>query len=567
VLRQTTRSRRRATTLLSALTAALVVTTGMEAAVAAPGEKVGPPGSIASMGDSITRGFHTGTILTDVPANSWSTGTNATVNSLYSRIRAVNPGAVATNNALTGAKMADLPRQAANTVRNQPDVVTILLGANDACTSTEAAMTPVGTYESQFRSAMETLRVELPDTQVLVASVPDIHRLWQIGHTSGSARFAWALYGICQSMLAQPTSTTAANVDRRARVRQRVMDYNAVLRDVCAEYVHCRYDDDAAFNTQFTLADMSSIDYFHPNVSGQAKAAAVLADALLDLDDVTAPTSVISNDRDPDGVDGWYRDDVRVSITSDAADLSGSEYDYRLSGAAGDLRWTRYTGPLTITDQGESAVTARSVDRAGNIEGAQTHLVHIDKEEPGLELACPGPVTKNAPAHAQVTATDDLSGFAENPNGAFAVDTSQVGTQRHEVEVQDRAGNTAGATCEYTVIYDFSGLAQPVNGDGSSVFKVGSTIPLKFTLTDFDGARQSDAEASWTIRHVTGDVAGTAEERWQDLPATPGRHFGWSGAHGQYVHNLPTRTLTPGTYELAIHIDGVQTESARFSLR
>src|SRR5437867_3377620 len=53
----------------------------------------GWPASIASTGDSITRAYNTGSVpFSDAPANSWSTGTNASVNSHYSRILAAYPG-------------------------------------------------------------------------------------------------------------------------------------------------------------------------------------------------------------------------------------------------------------------------------------------------------------------------------------------------------------------------------------------------------------------------------------------------------------------------------------------
>ena len=37
----------------------------------------------------------------------------------------------------------------------------------------------------------------------------------------------------------------------------------------------CRFDDNAVYNTTFTLTDISKVDYFHPSVAGQAKLAAV----------------------------------------------------------------------------------------------------------------------------------------------------------------------------------------------------------------------------------------------------------------------------------------------------
>ena len=77
-------------------------------------------------------------------------------------------------------------------------------------------------------------------------------------------------------MLAHPTSTLQADVDRRDRVQQRVIDYNSALQAACAAYGdHCRYDGGAVFGYPFVLSQASSWDYFHPNTSGQTALAAV----------------------------------------------------------------------------------------------------------------------------------------------------------------------------------------------------------------------------------------------------------------------------------------------------
>ena len=50
------------------------------------------PGSISATGDSITRAYNTCIIpYVDCPSRSWSTGSNATVNSIYLRILALDP--------------------------------------------------------------------------------------------------------------------------------------------------------------------------------------------------------------------------------------------------------------------------------------------------------------------------------------------------------------------------------------------------------------------------------------------------------------------------------------------
>lgn len=233
------------------------------------------PNSIASMGDSITRGFNTGpNIYADAPENSWSTGTNTTVNSIYRRILAVNPAISGRNyNAgRTGAKMVDLVGQANTTNGYQVEYATILLGANDVCTSSEANMTSVTTFRAQFQAGLQTLANGSPNTRIYVVSIPNIYTLWSVLKDNPTARTVWGL-GICQSMLANPASTAQADVDRRARVRQRNIDFNTQLREVCAQFPQCRFDNNAVFNTTFVASDVSVRDFFHPVISGQMKLA------------------------------------------------------------------------------------------------------------------------------------------------------------------------------------------------------------------------------------------------------------------------------------------------------
>lgn len=234
------------------------------------------PNSMASTGDSITRAFNTGLFpFTDAVANSWSTGTSSTVNSHYRRILAANPNISGKNynDAKTGAKMVDLNGQISSAVSQKVEYVTVLMGANDVCTSSESTMTPVDTFRSQFQAAMDTLTSGLPNVRVFVASIPNIYNLWNILKGNSSARTVWSLYGICQSMLAHPTSTTQTDVTRRNNVRQRNIDFNTQLQQVCAQYTQCRFDNNAVFNTQFLTSDVSTRDYFHPSIAGQTKLA------------------------------------------------------------------------------------------------------------------------------------------------------------------------------------------------------------------------------------------------------------------------------------------------------
>ncbi len=235
------------------------------------------PASIAAVGDSISQAASSGGSLgADYPANSWSTGTNATVNSHYARLLALNPtiSGHAWNDSVSGAKMADLAGQMQVVAGQRPDYLTVLVGGNDLCTDTVGQMTSVSDFRAQFTAAMNTLTAGSPGTSVFVVSIPRVYQLWELFKSSFWARTIWSLGDICQSLLANPTSTQAADVQRRAQVAQRNVDYNTQLAEVCAQYARCRFDGNAVYDVAFAKSDVSG-DYFHPSIAGQAKLAAV----------------------------------------------------------------------------------------------------------------------------------------------------------------------------------------------------------------------------------------------------------------------------------------------------
>ena len=321
----------------------------------------GYPDSMASTGDSITRAFNTGSIpFTDAPANSWSTGSNATVNSHYLRILAAHPpiNGNAQNDAVTGAKMTDLAGQIANVNAQHVGYVTILLGANDACTPTEAQMTPVATYRAQFQTALDALAAGSPNTRVYVLSVPDIYNLWAILHTDSSAVATWNTFSICQSMLVNPQSMAQADVDRRARVRQRVVDYNTQLAQVCAANILCHSDNGAVFNTPFLPSDVSTRDYFHPAIAGQTKLANTTYPAGFDFTDAVPPMTTATVDNRAD----WGK---LVTLTAtDNVGVAGIEY--KLDSGP----YTVYSGPIQLPIF--HTLTYRAVDVNGNIEASHS---------------------------------------------------------------------------------------------------------------------------------------------------------------------------------------------------
>lgn len=226
---------------------------------------------MVSLGDSITRGFNACGFYVDCTQRSWSTGGDTGVASQWLRLLGLGAPTGQANLAHTGARAQALPGQAATAVAARADYVTIAIGANDACRASEDVTTPVDRYRSQIQEALAVLKAGLPDALVFVASVPDLKRLWEVGHSKRYVREVWSRLDVCQSMLAKPNSFRSADMQRRDRLRGRVIAYNRALAVECAAYgPSCRFDGNAVFRTQFRLSQLSKWDYFHPNRKGQA---------------------------------------------------------------------------------------------------------------------------------------------------------------------------------------------------------------------------------------------------------------------------------------------------------
>jgi hypothetical protein len=91
--------------------------------------------------------------------------------------------------------------------------------------------------------------------------------------------------------------------------------------------------------------------------------------------DVTPPTTRLLNLT----TSGWVDHDV--TLTLQASDSGGSglaRTEYRFGAGA----WTRYTAAITIRSEGETLLSYRSVDNAGNTEAAKSATVRIDKTRP-----------------------------------------------------------------------------------------------------------------------------------------------------------------------------------------
>jgi hypothetical protein len=187
-----------------------------------------------------------------------------------------------------------------------------------------------------------------------------------------------------------------------------------------------------------------------------------------------------------------------------------------VTGTPGDNDW--YVGDVTVSwvvGDPESPVTAQTgcdittltTDTTGitltceatSAGGTSSQSVTLKRDATPPVLApgvSPNPVLLNGSATASPNASDPTSGLAIE--GCDPVDTSAVGDHTVGCTATDLAGNTASASANYTVIFNFEGLSSPLAGSSEPqiaaasapalhVAKAGSTIPLRWRLTDANG--------------------------------------------------------------------------------
>ena len=236
-----------------------------------PGEPPPPPvdgfpSSMIALGDSLTAAYGSCLAPTACPRNSWATGNGTQVRSHYRRILEANPAIEDHNRNLArpGADVADLVDQAGQAAAQPADYVTVLVGGNDAC---RGDMTSAGAFRESLDRALATLRDAMPDARVLVVSIPNIYRVWEIGHTNKVAVGVWKS-GVCPNLLTNPTSTAPEDVARRQAFADRIAAYNEEIRAACGAYgPRCRHNNVADFAFELTM--LSALDFFHPNAAGQ----------------------------------------------------------------------------------------------------------------------------------------------------------------------------------------------------------------------------------------------------------------------------------------------------------
>ncbi|MDQ0576244.1 OmpL47-type beta-barrel domain-containing protein [Agromyces albus] len=311
--------------------------------------------------------------------------------------------------------------------------------------------------------------------------------------------------------------------------------------------------------------------------------------------DVTAPVTV-STETDGQVILGSATDTagnigtdlVTVKLDKTAPTISGAI----VSGIQGTNGW--YVGPVTVhftcadarsgvatcpdnvilTANGANSASGTVTDTAGNTASATVSGINIDTEAPtitGVNVAG-GLYTLGAVPAATCAADDSFSGLGGSCVVAISGGTSNgVGTFSYTASATDQAGNVGTTSGNYRVIYRFDGFLQPINdtahqvGTSTSIFKGGSTIPVKFQLKNASGTLvQANTAPVWLTPAKGASMSLPVDESLYAATADSGSTYRVEGA--QYGYNW--KTSSGGYYyRIGVTLDDGQTYYVNIGLR
>jgi hypothetical protein len=212
---------------------------------------------------------------------------------------------------------------------------------------------------------------------------------------------------------------------------------------------------------------------------------------------------------------------------------------------------------------GTTAVHCTATDASGNSAGGSFNVAVVDTTPPALtvptNITADGTSAQGAAISFTASANDIVDphptvSCVPISGSAFALGTTSV-----QCTATDSAGNTAHKSFNVTVTYPWSGVLQPINPDGSSIFKLGSTVPVKFQLSGASAGIQN-AIAHLFIAKISDGLTGNELEASSTAAATSGNQFRYDASICQYIFNWGTKGLSTGagTYQLRIDLgDGV----------
>jgi hypothetical protein len=253
--------------------------TPLGSASAAPSASVEPAfqGGLIAIGHSGLTGEGTGSQFEAVPANSWATGTNPDVDSVYLRMVATHPETKAhvANTARGGAVAAELPGMATAALEQVPLPALVIISTIDndiRCDGTDPDH--VVEFGASVKAALDVVTTASPGSKILIvgqAGRPSIDFIEKLIAHDPSLKAGFIGTGMCDGLDANGKPVKA----HFAALTAIIDAYEAEEARVCAAVPNCRTDGGVRAAYVDQLANFSP-DWAHLNIRGQAAEAALI---------------------------------------------------------------------------------------------------------------------------------------------------------------------------------------------------------------------------------------------------------------------------------------------------
>jgi hypothetical protein len=339
-----------------------------------------------------------------------------------------------------------------------------------------------------------------------------------------------------------------------------------------------------------------------------------------DVDNCPGAANADQADADGDNVgDACDANSYAPAVASAAADASGNEGStLSTSGAFSDqdgndtLTITKVSGAGSVTDNGDGtwswslptndngsgSVTVQASDgeHTAATNSFDWSAANVAPTLSALSLSGNSGVACTAGNSVNLSFSFSDPGTADTFSGTInwgdgnttsftsspvnASHTYAAGTYPITVNVADDDGGADSDTGAVSLLYNTSGILQPINLTGTrSSFKIGSTIPVKIRVTDCTGASVSGLTLRVKLQKLDNSANPINETIETSVPdAGDVMRYDSSAVSPQYIYNLSTKRsqlcgtmptgcsstgdLTVGTYRVTVYSSVIAPASA-----
>jgi hypothetical protein len=271
--------------------------------------------------------------------------------------------------------------------------------------------------------------------------------------------------------------------------------------------------------------------------------------------------------------------DINISLSGVVDPGTADTFTYRFSCDGGTI-WTDYgdsnSHSCPTTDNGSKTVKGQVKDDDGGASSEYSKAVTVNNVPPtvdtltiagGTGVAClagnqiglsftfhdPGVNDANWAMDidwndGSTHGTDSFS-TQSGTKGPYLHTYTAPGAYTPKVTVTDKdggSGNKSATTGGVSFLYNMSRILDPVNANGSSIFKWGSTVPVKVTIKYCDGSpvpNLTDVHIG-TTQGSSAPPSGTINETASTSAADTTGLMRYDSSGAQYIYNFATKNLS-----------------------